>query len=50
MLVFLAQMGTIRSLGSLTKEIVEKNLRLTDFFKFMSDFGQQTYPILEELK
>jgi len=45
---YIAQMGTIRSLGSLTKEILEKNLRLKDFFKFMREFGKQTYPVLED--
>lgn len=43
---YVAQVGTIRSVGSLTKKIVENQLRLGDFFKFMREFGKQTYLVL----
>lgn len=44
---YVAQLGAIKSIGSLTKTIVVNNIRLTDFFKFITNFGKQTYPVLK---
>lgn len=47
-ITYVAQASTIRSVGSLTQKIVENQIRLSDFFKFIRDFGKQTYPVLKE--
>ena len=46
-IIYVGQLSAIRAVGRLTQKIIESNIRLTDFFKFITNFGKQTYPVLK---
>jgi hypothetical protein len=39
--------NTLYSAGSVAKKIVNGVYSIEDFWKFVRDFGEQTYPVLE---
>jgi ABC-type transport system involved in Fe-S cluster assembly fused permease/ATPase subunit len=41
-------LSNIRNIGEQIKRLVESHSRITDLFDFMQNFGEQTFPVLEE--